>query len=124
MAVDIHEQIALWADGLANGVGAGDSELSEVLDLRGVGEIVRHVVEGRELDGVKSSGNSALGHGRKAFRRARISGAVDVGVVAELGVEESAKQFVSGDRSDFATNVPEALLKAAQGNGRSAGTAL
>src|SRR5438132_176085 len=124
MAVDVDEQIALWTDGFAYRVGAGNSKLGELFDLRSVREIAGHVVEGRELDGVKPSSNGALGHTHKAFWCTWICGAVDVGVVANPGVQESAEQVISRDGSDFATDVPQALLEAAQRHGRSTGAAL
>src|SRR5439155_4138483 len=116
MAVDIDEQVRFRPDRLSDGGGAGDPELRELLDAGPVAQVARHLIEGRELYGVEAGLHSLLRRGRETLRRARLGGAVDIGVIADPGLDAASEELIGWDRVHFAADVPQALLKCARGH--------
>jgi hypothetical protein len=97
MAVHVDEQIALRPDDLAYGGGAIQPQFSEFLQFDRISEVRGHAVERRKLDGVESSGDGLLWHGRETSWRALLGGTVDIRVVADSVAQRSAQEFIRGD---------------------------
>ncbi len=118
MTVRVHQQIAARTDDIANRLGAVNSQLREMVHLRAVGHLARHVVKGCQLDGIETGVDRPARVGGKAGRGALIGRAIDIGVNPDPLLDATAEQLMGGHAQGLALQVPQALLKPAGGNGR------
>src|ERR1051325_9383176 len=116
MAVDVDQEIYVGTDPLAHGFGTGDPAAGELLDDGSIAEIARHLIERRQLYCVKAIGYGTGSHIGEALRSPWISGAVDIGILANALLNTTSEQIVCGYAKHFAPNVPQTLLESGHGD--------